>query len=38
MLISYGLPLVLILWFGWWLNRQMKKQSGDDGPSMAAST
>ena len=34
MLISYGLPLVLILWFGWWLNRQMKKQSGDDGPSM----
>ena len=34
MLISYGLPLILILWFGWWLNRQMKKQMGDDGPSM----
>ena len=34
LLISYGLPLVLILWFGWWLNRQMKKQMGDDGPSM----
>ena len=34
LLISYGLPLILILWFGWWLNRQMKKQMGDDGPSM----
>ena len=34
MLIAYGLPLVGLFLLGWWANRQMKKQMGDDGPSM----
>ncbi len=34
MFIAYGLPLVGLLLLGWWANRQMKKQMGDDGPSM----
>ena len=34
MLISYGLPILLFLGIGWWLNRRMKKAMGDDGPSM----
>ena len=34
MLIAYGLPLVGLFLIGWWANRQMKKQMGDDGPSM----
>ncbi|MGI6229676.1 MAG: ATP-dependent zinc metalloprotease FtsH [Tractidigestivibacter sp.] len=33
MLISYGLPLLLLFLLGWWVNRQMKKQMGDE-PSM----
>ncbi len=34
MLISYGLPLLLLLGVGWMFNRRMKKAMGDDGPSM----
>ena len=34
LLISYGLPILLFLGIGWWLNRRMKKAMGDDGPSM----
>ena len=34
MLISYVLPIVIFMLIGWWLNRQMKKQMGDDAPSM----
>ncbi|QOY61423.1 ATP-dependent zinc metalloprotease FtsH [Thermophilibacter immobilis] len=34
MLISYGLPLLLLFGLGWWFNRRMKKAMGDDGPSM----
>lgn len=34
MLISYGLPILIFLGIGWWLNRRMKKAMGDDGPSM----
>ncbi|MCH3957373.1 MAG: ATP-dependent zinc metalloprotease FtsH [Olsenella sp.] len=34
MLVAYGLPLVGLFLLGWWANRQMKKQMGDDGPSM----
>ncbi len=34
MLLMYGLPILVFLLFGWWLNRRMKKAAGDDGPSM----
>ncbi|MBM6774772.1 ATP-dependent zinc metalloprotease FtsH [Olsenella profusa] len=34
MLVSYGLPILIFLGIGWWLNRRMKKAMGDDGPSM----
>ena len=34
-LISYGLPILIFLGIGWWLNRRMKKAMGDDGPSMS---
>ena len=34
MLIMYGLPILVFLLFGWWLNRRMKKAMGDDNPSM----
>ena len=34
MLLSYGLPILIFLGIGWWLNRRMKKAMGDDGPSM----
>ncbi len=34
LLISYGLPILIFLGIGWWLNRRMKKAIGDDGPSM----
>ena len=34
MLLMYGLPIVVFLLFGWWLNRRMKKAMGDDNPSM----
>ncbi|WP_455136404.1 ATP-dependent zinc metalloprotease FtsH [Thermophilibacter sp.] len=34
MLISYGLPLLIFVFIGWWFNRRMKKAMGDDGPSM----
>ena len=34
LLLSYGLPIVIFMLVGWWLNRRMKKAMGDDGPSM----
>ena len=34
MLVSYGLPILIFMGIGWWLNRRMKKAMGDDGPSM----
>ena len=34
LLLSYGLPIIIFLLVGWWLNRRMKKAMGDDGPSM----
>ncbi len=34
MLISYGIPLLLIFGGGWLLNRRLRKQMGDDAPSM----
>ena len=34
MLLSYIIPFVILFLIGWWANRQMKKQMGDDGPSM----
>ena len=34
MLLMYGLPIIIFFAFGVWLNRRMKKASGDDGPSM----
>jgi cell division protease FtsH len=34
LLLSYGLPILLIVLGGYLLNRQMKKAMGDDGPSM----
>ena len=33
-LLAYVLPIVIFIWFGWWLNRRMKKMAGDDNPSM----
>ena len=34
-LLSYGLPIIIFVGIGWWLNRRMKKAMGDDGPSMS---
>ena len=34
MLLIYGLPILLAIFGGWWLNRRMKKAMGEDGPSM----
>ena len=34
LLLSYGLPIIIFLLLGWYLNRRMKKAMGDDGPSM----
>jgi cell division protease FtsH len=34
MLLVYGLPVLLAVIGGIWLNRRMKKMMGDDGPSM----
>ena len=34
MLLVYGLPILLAVAGGFWLNRRMKKAMGDDGPSM----
>ena len=34
-LMIYGLPIVLLVLGGWFLNRQLKKSMGDDGPSMS---
>ncbi|MDD5799829.1 MAG: ATP-dependent zinc metalloprotease FtsH [Coriobacteriales bacterium] len=34
MLLYYGIPLIVMILLGWWLNRRMRKQMGDDGPSM----
>ena len=33
MFLYYGLPIIIFFLFGWWLNRRMRKQMGDD-PSM----
>ncbi|MEE8704625.1 MAG: ATP-dependent zinc metalloprotease FtsH [Olsenella sp.] len=33
MFLYYGLPILIFFLFGWWLNRRMRKQMGDD-PSM----
>ena len=35
LLLSYGLPIAMFIFIGWWLNRRMKKAMGDDGPSMS---
>ena len=34
-LLSYGLPILIFIVVGWWLNRRMKKAMGNDGPSMS---
>ena len=34
MLISYGIPILFVFLGGWLLNRQLRKQMGDDGPTM----
>ncbi len=34
-LITFFLPLILLLLFGWWMNRKLTKQMGDDNPSMS---
>ena len=34
-LMIYGLPILLLVLGGWFLNRQLKKSMGDDGPSMS---
>lgn len=33
-LASYGIPLILFIALGWWVNKRIKKSMGDDGPSM----
>ena len=35
MLLVYGLPILIAILGGWWLNRRMKKMMGDDGTSMS---
>ena len=34
MLVSYGIPILLMVLLGWWLNRRMKRAMDGDGPSM----
>ena len=34
MLVSYGIPILLMVLFGWWLNRRMKRAMDGDDPSM----
>ena len=34
MLVSYGIPILLMGLFGWWLNRRMKRAMDGDDPSM----
>ncbi len=34
-LLTFFLPIILLIWFGWWMNRRLKKQFGDDNPSMS---
>ena len=34
MLISYGIPILLMVLLGWWLNRRMKRAMDGDDPSM----
>ena len=34
-LLTMFLPLIIFIALGWWLNRKLKKQMGDDNPSMS---
>lgn len=34
-LLTLFLPIILLVLFGWWMNRRLKKQMGDDNPSMS---
>ena len=34
-LLTFFLPLFIFIGFGWWMNRKLKKQMGDDNPSMS---
>ncbi len=34
-LLTLVLPIILLIWFGWWFNRRLAKQLGDDNPSMS---
>ena len=34
-LLTLFLPLIIFIGFGWWMNRKLKKQMGDDNPSMS---
>ena len=33
-MLTLFLPVIIFIAFGWWMNRKLKKQMGDDGPSM----
>ena len=34
-LLTFFLPILIFIGFGWWMNRKLKKQLGDDNPSMS---
>ena len=34
-LLTLFLPILIFVGFGWWMNRKLKKQLGDDNPSMS---
>ena len=34
-LLTLFLPILIFIGFGWWMNRKLKKQLGDDNPSMS---
>ena len=34
-LLTFFLPIIIFLLFGWWMNRKLKKQLGDDNPTMS---
>lgn len=34
-LLTFFLPIIIFFLFGWWMNRKLKKQLGDDNPTMS---
>ncbi len=34
-LLTFFLPIFIFIFFGWWINRRLRKQMGDDNPTMS---